>query len=320
MAGRKAQTGEDNNKTSPTSLEVRFAQAQLNHSRSRLIRAILDNPEETYFLSSREMARRYNVDAATVVRTIQALGYEKFADFAADLRRHFVTRITPYTVMRATAREKRSLADHVHHSVEKDTESLGALGSSLDADRVLRLAKLIHRSRRILVVGVDLAAALAWFLAYGLTPLGFDAEAPVGSAGNLKHKVRVLTGKDLLIAISFGRCLRETVEAVLRAKERGVPTFGITDGDTTPLALHCDSYLLASITSPSITGSYVAPMALMNAILVACAYLHPKRSLALLRQSEEEYKAGDRWYEEPRRARPVTNGNPRSHTKKHEES
>ena len=67
-----------------TSLEVRFAQSQLSRSRRQLIRAILDSHEEAFFLSSREMARRYNVDAATLVRTIQALGYERFADFAAD--------------------------------------------------------------------------------------------------------------------------------------------------------------------------------------------------------------------------------------------
>jgi len=262
---------------------------------------MLDNPEETFFLSSRAMAKRYDVDAATIVRTIQALGYDRFADFAADLRRHFVARVTPYAVMKAAAREKRSLADHVRHSIERDTENLSVLRSSLDPARVLELAKRMHRSRRILIVGVDLAAPLAAFLAYGLAPLGFDADAPVGSAGNLQHKVRVLTPKDLLIAISFGRCLRETVESVVRANDRGVPTFGITDSDTTPIALTAGAYLIASISSPSITGSYVAPMALMNAILVACALIQPKRSLAFLRQTEAEYRSGARWYEEPNR-------------------
>ncbi|HXG65940.1 MAG TPA: MurR/RpiR family transcriptional regulator [Blastocatellia bacterium] len=314
----KADVSENQAQSSPTSLEIRFARSDLSESRRKLVRAILDNPEETFFLSSREMARRYGVDAATIVRTIQALGYERFADFAADLRQHFVTRITPYRVLKAATQEKRSLTDHVRHSVELDMENLSVFQSSLDANRVMELARLIHRSRRILVVGVDLAAALAWFLAYGLQPLGFDAEAPVGSAGNLLHKVRNLTDKDLLIAISFGRCLRDTVDSVLRARERGVPTFSITDSDTTPLAIHSDGYLVASIASHSITGSYVAPMSLLNAIIVACAHARPDRSLALLQQVEEEYRSGARWYEEPRRARSLTNGNPRRHTKAQE--
>ena len=303
MSGRDESVGKDRGpgKASPTPLEVRFAQSQLSRSRRQLIRAILDSHEEAFFLSSREMARRYNVDAATLVRTIQALGYERFADFAADLRHHFVKQITPYAVLKAATREKRSVADHIRHCLERDSENLSVLRSSLDAGRVVELAKAIHRSRRILVVGVDLAASLAWFLAYGLTPLGFDAEAPVGSAGNLQHKIDVLGAKDLLVAISFGRCLRETVESVLRARERGVPTFGVTDGNTTPIAIHCDAHLVAATGSPSFTGSYVAPMALLNAVIVACAHLQPKRSLALLGRTEEEYRSGERWYQEPRR-------------------
>jgi DNA-binding MurR/RpiR family transcriptional regulator len=303
MAGGNSLNNRDVNgsKSSLTSLEVRFAKSLLSGSRRRLIREILDNHEQTFFLSSREMAKRYNVDAATIVRTVQALGYERFADFAADLRQHFVKHITPYTVLKAATQEKRSVTDQVRHCVERDVESISVLRSSLATDRAVELARRIHGARRILVVGVDLAASLAWFLAYGLIPLGFDAEAPVGSTGNLQHKIDLLTEKDLMVAISFGRCLRETVEAVERAHGRGVPTFGITDSDTTPIALHCDDYLVASTSSPSFTGSYVAPMALLNTIIVACAHLRPKRALAMLSRTEQEYRTGNRWYHEPQR-------------------
>ncbi|HLA09781.1 MAG TPA: MurR/RpiR family transcriptional regulator [Pyrinomonadaceae bacterium] len=311
MAARNELDDQDGNydKDSPRSLEVRFAQSQLSRSRRQLIRAILDNYEETFFLSSREMAKRYNVDAATIVRTIQALGYERFADFAADLRKHFVNQITPYTVLKVATQERRSVTDRVRHCLERDSESLSVLRSSLDANRVIELARRVKRARRILVVGIDLAASLAWFLAYGLTPLGFDARAPVGSTGNLQHKIDVLTEKDLVIGISFGRCLRDTVEAVQRAHERGVPTFGVTDSDATPIATYCDGYLVASTSSPSFTGSYVAPLALINSIIVACAHIQPKRALAMLGRTEEEYRTGGRWYQEPlRRAKSETDG------------
>ena len=310
MAAGNSHNRRDGNgsESSLTSLEVRFAKSPLSGSRRRLIREILDNHEQTFFLSSREMAKRYKVDAATIVRSVQALGYERFADFAADLRRHFVKHITPYTVLKAATQEKRSVTDQVQHCLERDVESISVLRTSLEANRAVELATQIHRARRILVVGVDLAASLAWFLAYGLTPLGFDAEAPVGSTGNLQHKIDLLTEKDLLVAISFGRCLRETVEAVQRASARGIPTFGITDSSTTPIALHCNDYLLASTSSPSFTGSYVAPMALLNTIIVACAHLRPKRALAMLSRTEQEYRTGTRWYQDPLRRKGTNNG------------
>ena len=283
-------------------LESRFAesQARLNPRRRQLVRAILDSADETCFLSSRELAKRYRVDATTILRATQVLGYESYSEFSADLRQHFVARITPYTVLRAATREKRSVADHIDHALEKALDNINTLKSDLDRQRIIELAKLIKRSRRVLVVGLDFAAALAFYLAYGLSALGFDAEAPVGSTGTLQHKVKMLTSKDVLVAISFGQCLRDTVDAVLRARKQGVPTFGITDSDTTPIARYCDTYLVASVVSPSFLNSYVAPTAAINAIHVACSHIDPKRALTRLRPTDREYASGPRWYREPK--------------------
>ena len=283
-------------------LETRLAESQtrLNPRRWQLVRAILDSADETCFLSSRELAKRYRVDATTILRATQVLGYQSYADFAADLRQHFVARITPYTVLRAATREKRSVADHIDHALEKALDNINTLKSDLDRQRIIELARLIKRSRRVLVVGLDFAASLAFYLAYGLSALGFDAEAPTGSTGSVQHKVKVLSPKDVLVAISFGQCLRDTVEALQRARKQGVPTFGITDSDTTPIARYCDAYVVASVVSPSFLNSYVAPTAVINAIHVACAHIDPKRALTRLRPTDREYAAGPRWYREPK--------------------
>jgi DNA-binding MurR/RpiR family transcriptional regulator len=288
---------------SPSALETRFAEArgQLNARRQRVLRAILDSADETCFLSSREMAKRFHIDATTILRTTQVLGYASFAEFAADLRQHFISRITPYTVLKAATKEKRSVEDHVEHSLTKALENLNAVRSDLERQGIIAIAKSIKRSRRVVIVGLDFAASLSYYLAYGLLALGFDAEAPVGS-GNLQYKVEVLTAKDLLIAISFGQCLRDTVESVLRAKKQGVPTFGITDNNTSPIARYCDASLITPVASPSFLVSYVAPVATISAIHVACAHIDPKRSLNRLRPTDREYAAGHRWYREPRRS------------------
>src|SRR5437773_10271734 len=209
-----------NGNASPSAIETRFTEdrPQLNPRRQRLVRAILDSADETCFLSSREMAKRFHIDATTILRTTQVLGYGSFADFAADLRQHFVSHITPYTALKAATREKRSVADHVDDSLDKAIDNLNILKSDLDRQRVIELAKLIKRSRHVLVVGLDFASSLSYYLAYGLLALCLYAEAPIGSIGNLQYKVEALSSKDVLVAISFGQCLRDTVESVLRAR------------------------------------------------------------------------------------------------------
>ena len=281
-----------------TAIEERLSHAEdeLAPNRQRLIREILANSEDTCFLTSRKLAKRYNVDPGTIIRTIQALGYRKYEEFVTDLRSHFIVRITPYAVMKAAAREPRGIADHVQHSLETDAHNVQELRSRLDTRRAVRLARRLAKTRRILVVGVDLAAPLAGLLSYALTSIGYDAEAPIGSTGNIQQKVNLLGRKDLLIGISFSRCLRETVNAVLRARERGVPTFGITDSDASPIARYCDEFWIASIASPAFSGSYVAPVAAINALLVACAHVRRQRTLLLLKQKNEELQSGTRWY------------------------
>jgi DNA-binding MurR/RpiR family transcriptional regulator len=300
LADNSHNDGEKRDGPERTQLVARFfdTHADLSSGRQRLLRQIIDESDETFFLSSREMGRRYNVDSATIIRTVQALGYERFADFAQDLRKHFVTRITPYSAMKAAEQTNRSVADRVRQSVDQDLENLNSFRANLDADKVVEIAKQINHARRIVVIGIDFAASLAGSLAYVLVRLGFDADAPTGSSGVVQNKIKIMTPKDLLIAISFGRGLRDTIEAVLSARRRNVPSFGITDGDTTPIAKYCDVYLTASITPTSFIDSYAAPTAAINAILVACAHSQSTRSLEYLRESEEENTSSARWYRE----------------------
>jgi len=294
--GRAIIRSDNNRKPWLTALETRVAQVEPNLSASRqaLIREILDHADETYFLSSRALAKKYDLDPTTIVRTVQALGYKRYGEFAAELRSHFVARITPYALMKSAVRDKRSVAHHIEHTLEMDIQNLNALRSQLDVSRVLEIVKRIDRARRIMVVGIDFASSLSNLLAYGLVSIGYDAEAPAGSAGNLQQKILLLGPKDLLIAISFGRCLQDTVDSVIRAHDNGVPTIGLTDSEKSPIARFSDTFWLTSIASTSFHGSYVAVVSAINALLVACSQLHPQRSLKVLRRKEQEFRS--RWY------------------------
>jgi DNA-binding MurR/RpiR family transcriptional regulator len=177
-----------------------------------------------------------------------------------------------------------------------DRANIEALRENVSPERVVELARRLDKARQIVVVGVDLAYSLAWFLAYGLSWLGARADAPIGSSGNLHYRVKTLGRHDVLIAISFGRCLRDSVEGARTAKETGAWTFGITDASDSPIARVCHDHWVVSVTNPSFSGSYVAPLAALDALLVAYAHVQSKRSLDRLRQIDLEEAAAVRWY------------------------
>ena len=291
-----------------TPLEQRIEQrdAELSRRRRKLLHSIVENAQDTYFLSSREMARRYGVDAATVVRTIQALGYNQYSDFISDLRSHFVTRITPYRLMRSATEEGCSVEGHIRNSLQMDRANFETLCENIPPQHIIELARRLDKAQEIVVVGADLAYSLAWFLAYGLSWLGLRAEAPVASAGNLYHRVRTLGSQDILIAMTFGRCLRATVEAARIARSLGAWTFGITDAHDSAIAKTCNDHWVISVTNPTFNGSYVAPMAALNALQVAYAHTKSKRALERLKQMDNEEEVTGRWYAPPPAATPRT--------------
>ena len=114
----------DTNGQTPLELRISRAERRLNHRRRRLVQAILENARETCFLSSRELAKRHRVDPATIVRTVQALGYGRFSDFAADLRGHFLRSLTPYEVMQAAASQALDPRDRIRQTLQEDLERL----------------------------------------------------------------------------------------------------------------------------------------------------------------------------------------------------
>jgi DNA-binding MurR/RpiR family transcriptional regulator len=280
----------------PTRLEQRCAAARsrLNERRRRLVHAMLESSEESVFLSSRELARRYNVDPATIVRTVQALGYRRFADFSSDLRAHFVMRLTPYS-LNVRAGDRPTPSSRVPGAIEQDLQNIHRLVEEVDPERVLDLAREIRSARRVVVVGIDAAYSLAAYFSFKLGMLGVAADAPIGSEGNLLYQVRLLTAKDLLIAISFGRCLKQAVLAVQRAHQRDVRTFGITDSNLTPIAEFCDRHLVVAVRNEWASGSFAAPMALVSAVLAGFVGLDPGHAIPVPYEGEPPYLS-HRWY------------------------
>lgn len=274
------------------------ARDTLPDGRRRLVDGILEYLDETVFLTSPELAARFDTDPATVVRTVQALGYDGFADFARDLRSYFLSKVNPYRVMEQEAEDHKGAAHHARASLQRDLQNVQRVHDSLDPAALAELGERIAGSRHVIVVAGDLDHFVAQFLAYSLAGIGISATAPAGEGLTL-CQLRAATPDDACLGIGFRRCLRVPVDAVRFARTRGAFTLAITDTDSTALARRAERVLLAPIDAESFAGSYVGPLAAINALLVSCAHANPERTLALLKPTEAEYRDGLRWYREP---------------------
>ncbi|HYL62169.1 MAG TPA: MurR/RpiR family transcriptional regulator [Candidatus Methylomirabilis sp.] len=267
---------------------------ELSYKRQEIIRPILEHPREYVLLSVRAMAKRLRTDPATVVRIVRGLGFATYRDFQRHLHDLSIAFATSLDTMQSSGRAT-SMPVHVREALEQDLKNLHGLKNSLDAQRLVSLAKRFYDARRIVILAGDLAAILADYLDYQITLLGLPVFTAT-TAGRIAHLVRTVNQRDLVLAISFRRGLRQTVEGVHLARDRKAYSVGITDTFVSPLARECDEVFLASVESTSFGASYAAPVALVNALLAACGQYRRPQTLAILKEIAEEQRKGFRWY------------------------
>jgi DNA-binding MurR/RpiR family transcriptional regulator len=174
--------------------------------------------------------------------------------------------------MRASLAGKNRSANGASEAIDQDPRNLLALRSSVDLPQIAAVASEYH-----------------------LTLLGLPVFAGSGH-GRIGHLARVVTDKDVVFAISFRRGLRMSVEGFEQARQKGAYCIGITDTLLSPLAQLADICFIASAEAPPFGVSYVAPMALLNALAAACANVRRNQTLKLLREVDAEQRTGSRWF------------------------
>lgn len=146
-----------------------------------------------------------------------------------------------------------------------------------------------------MLLGGDLATVLVNFLQYGLAVLDLPAIACT-RPGEVVHAVRALQRADLVLAITFRRGLRQTVEGLQHARARGAYCVGLTDTHLSPLARFAQESFVTPVESTLYGVSYVAPMAFLNMVLAACAATRKTRTIQLMKAADAEQRTGFRWY------------------------
>ncbi len=266
----------------------------LTPRRRELIRPVIENPREFVLLSVRAAAARLNTDPATMLRVVQRMGFAGYRAFQSYLHDLSIANATSLEGMEQHPRS--SIPDYLDAMMQQDIRNLNAVRATLDAGRLAALARRIHTARRILLIGGDVARNLVHYFEDHLAIVGIPVLVAT-TAGRTLHVARSMGRGDLIIAISFRRGLRQTVEGMQRARKNGAYTVGITGTHVSSIARFSNEYFVAPVDSDSFIDSYVAPTALVNMMLVACANYNREASLAYLREAAQEQRSGFRWYE-----------------------
>ena len=269
----------------------------LSPKQQELIRPILEDPRSFLFLSIRALARKLHTDTATLLRATRRMGFSGYPDFRRYVHELTIAHATSLDSMLSSAGADSDIPAHVRDSLDQDQKTFLGLRNILDTKQIARLAQRTWSARRVILLGGDLASALVFYLEHHLVMLGlpvFSATSP----GRVVHLVRTAGKKDLVIAISFHRALRQTVEGMRQAKAKGAYCVGITDTFVSPIARFAHECFIASVETCHFGDSYVGPMALLNVMLVACANYRRERVLTLAREAAQEQQRGFRWYED----------------------
>ena len=199
---------------------------KLSSKRQETISTILEHPREYVLLSIRALAKRLKTDPATIVRIVQGLGFENYKQFQHHLFHQLsagICHISRYHEPEP-ARErlpKQPAAD----AILRDLKNIQGLKNASDPDRFTRLAKRIYSARRIVIIAGDLAVVIAEYLSWQLNVLNLPVVMAT-SAGSIQHTVRSLSKQDLVLAITFRRGLRTTVEGVEQARSERSTAWG----------------------------------------------------------------------------------------------
>lgn len=268
----------------------------LSPKRQEIVRPVLEHPRDYVLLSIRALAQRLNTDPATMVRVVRGMKFGSYREFQRYLHELSIAHATSLETMQTGGAQNFSIPAQVRASLDQDQKNLNALLHSLDVSRLTSLARRLYSARKILIIGGDLASNLVSFLEHHLMILGLPVACATTPA-QVVHKVRLLGKNDVVIAISYRRGLRQTVEGLQQARTNGAYCVGITDTFVSPIAHFAHESFLTSVDTPSFGASYVAAMAFLNVVVVACANYQRPRTLSLLKKVEEEQRHGFRWYE-----------------------
>ena len=230
---------------------------------------ILESYDKAAFMTASRLGKRVGVSESTVVRFAAELGYDGYPDMQKSLQKMIRNRLTSVQRIEVT-NDRLGDQDLLSMVLQSDIEKIRQTLEELDRDAFDRAVDAIVAAKKIYILGVRSSAALASFL-YFYCNLIFENVALVSAntASEIFESLLRVGPGDVVIGVSFPRYSSRTVQAMSFARDRGADTVAITDSEASPLAPICRHTLRARSDMASFVDSLVAPLSLVNALLVA---------------------------------------------------
>lgn len=285
MSDNKASTNESG--TNELLLRIEEKYKHLSKGQKRLSDYVCNNYDKAVFLTAARLGEIVGVSESTVVRFATQLGYKGYPGFQKaleELVRNKLNSIQRMEVTYGRISQSEILATVLQSDIEKIKLTLGGIDQKafeLAVDTILN-------AKRIYVIGIRSCAPLAAFLAFYLNLICESVTAVnTNSSSEIFEQLIRINEDDVIIGISFPRYSMRTLKALEFASNRKAKVITLTDSIHSPMNLYSSCNLIARSDMASIVDSLVAPLSVVNALVVALCMKKQDEVITTLETLEE---------------------------------
>ncbi len=265
---------------------------EFSKGQKRIAKYITEAYDKAAFLTANKLGKTVGVSESTVVRFAVDLGFDGYPSMQKAMQEMVLNRLT--SVQRIeVASDRYGDQDVISTVLHSDMEKLRQTGETVSREDFQNAVNAILKAKRIYILGVRSVAPLANFLGYYLNYMFNNVHVISGSsAGEMFERIVGVTSEDVVIAFSFPRYSASTTKGARYCRSAGAVVIGFTDTALSPLGQVSDYVLLAKSDMVSLVDSLVAPLSLVNALIVAVAAKREKelsRTFANLERIWDEY-------------------------------
>lgn len=230
---------------------------------------ILENYEKVAFMTAARLGQVVGVSESTTVRFANQIGCSGYPQLQQELQEIIKTKLTSVQRMEVTSKvlNNENILKSVLHS---DMDKIKHTMDEINYDEFNKIVGLLLESKKIYIVGFRSAASIAQFLGFYLNFI-LDNVTLVGMNPNSEvfEQIFKINSDEAIIGISFPRYSLRTLKALKYAHSKGAKVIAFTDNQKSPLVEYADRNLFARTDMTSFVDSLVAPMSLINALIIA---------------------------------------------------